>query len=42
MVLFPPAKLNLGLHVLGKRDDGRVRSGGYRRLCLRLRLCLWR
>lgn len=22
MVLFPPAKINLGLHVLGKRDDG--------------------
>ena len=22
MVLFPPAKLNLGLHVVGKRDDG--------------------
>ena len=22
MVLFPPAKLNLGLHITGKRDDG--------------------
>ena len=22
MVFFPPAKLNLGLHITGKRDDG--------------------